>query len=165
MWDGWENRFDCLARERAELDGFIRSFNKGSERNWGTRDVPCPTLGLVASAGQSCIGVAFEFPEAQAHEVRSAVKGREGKSFTLIPHDVRLDSNRTVSALVAINDTSRTTYMGDQSLATRGQLARRACGTSGRCADYIDQLRSKLIELAIEDSAVEDFWKLVHERA
>jgi glutathione-specific gamma-glutamylcyclotransferase len=37
VWDSWSERFGCLRRVTAELPGFRRSFDKGSVRNWGSR--------------------------------------------------------------------------------------------------------------------------------
>src|SRR4030095_13044058 len=47
MWDGGEVEFGAARRERATLSGVRREFNKASWKNWGTRAVPAPTLGLV----------------------------------------------------------------------------------------------------------------------
>lgn len=163
MWDGWENNFGCVATERAELSGFMRSFNKASELNWGNRDTPCPTLGLISNSGHSCVGRAFEFSDTRTNDVRSELTNREGSSFTLAFRDIRLASGRTVPALVAINDISNRTHIGDRPLLERVELARRACGTSGKCGDYIDRLRAKLVELDIKDPAVEEFWRLLRE--
>lgn len=165
MWDGWETNFGCLASERAELSEFIRSFNKASERNWGSRETPGPTLGLVSCAGYSCVGRAFDFPDTRTDYARSEFTKREGSSFTLSFRDIRLAGGRTVPALVAINEISNRTHIGDQSLPERVELARRACGSSGKCRDYIDRLRAKLVELDIKDTAVEEFWRLLHEVA
>jgi cation transport protein ChaC len=42
----------------ARLAGWQRSFNHASTRLWGSKDDPCPTLGL--SPGGECWGIAFE---------------------------------------------------------------------------------------------------------
>jgi cation transport protein ChaC len=82
MWDGWETRRGCLRRVIAELQGYVRSFNKLSVRNWGSRTYPGPTLNLIASTS-SCRGIAFEFPEERRAEVLAYLIQREGKNFRL----------------------------------------------------------------------------------
>ena len=63
MWDGWEKAFGGIRIDQAVLNGFHRSFNKNSVKNWGTRSVPCPTLGLEPAEGDQCVGTAFEFSD------------------------------------------------------------------------------------------------------
>lgn len=78
MWDGWEAQHRCTRRERASLPGFHLDFNKASRENWGTRDQPCPTLGLDADADARCEGLAFELPDAERDRAVDYLKRREG---------------------------------------------------------------------------------------
>ena len=54
MWDPWEEPFACVKRSVATLPGYRRCFNKLSEKNWGTRNNPCPTLNLHEDPSASC---------------------------------------------------------------------------------------------------------------
>jgi len=56
MGDGWEEAFGCLRRTIAVLDGYRRTFNKASTKNWGSKEAPCPTLGLEEIEGGVCKG-------------------------------------------------------------------------------------------------------------
>lgn len=159
MWDGWETAFGCLRREKATLPGYQRDFNKASVKNWGTSKAPGPTLGL--SPGDGCVGLAFEFLEDSRSPVLDELRRREGSSFRIEEKDIRLASGGTVAAFVPVNDRSASTFIGDRSLEERARLARVAKGTSGRCRDYVGNIRQKLVELGVHDPAVETFWALV----
>jgi len=159
MWDGgWEAGFGCTTREQATLAGFRRDFNKGSVRNWGSNDVPCPTLGLHPDDDAQCTGLAFEFPDKGRRQLLTWLSDREGRSFSLEPKEVQLQSRARVSALVPINDLSANTYLGDQPIAVRAGLVKTASGTRGSCLDYVINVRTELAKLGIVDSAVEQLW-------
>src|SRR5690242_12940972 len=113
MWDGWEQRFPGKRFEGAALAGFHRSFNKASTVNWGTSVLPGPTLGLEEDPDAVVIGVTFEFSAAAAAAVIETLTFREGRSFSLEPHSVRLPSgHQTVSALVPVNSRRAKSYIG-----------------------------------------------------
>ncbi len=162
MWDGWEARHGCTRKERASLSGFRRDFNKASRQNWGTREQPGPTLGLTTDAAGSCEGLAFEVPEAEQDAVVEYLKGREGASFALEEKDVELQAGTRVRALVPVNDASKNTYIGGLPLPDRARMAKIARGSTGACRDYVKNIREKLQELGINDSAVESFWSAVN---
>jgi glutathione-specific gamma-glutamylcyclotransferase len=161
MWDDWETAFGCTRKEVAVLPGFRRDFNKASERNWGSADTPGPTLGLEPLADARCVGMAFEFPEAERSRLLSALRDREGRSFMLPEKSIELAPGTIVQAVVPLNDRSRRTYIGNQSLERRARLAAVAEGESGRCADYVKNIREKLLELGVQDADVEEFWNKV----
>ena len=163
MWDGWETEFGCTKTEEATLSGFRRDFNKASVQNWGSQQVPGPTLGLNASVGAECHGMAFEFPDTQRASVLDELGRREGASFTLEEKEITLASGTRVTAVVPINDPSRPTFIGDKSLEQRARLARAARGDKGSCVDYVEGIRDKLRELSVQDSTVERFARLVSE--
>ena len=158
MWDGWEAEFGCTRREQAALAGFGREFNKSSVRNWGSEDTLCPTLGLDPDDGAECTGLAFEFPDSMCDRLCKWLLDREGSSFSLEQEDVLLQSGDHVRALVAINDQSARTYIGNQPAAERARLAKSARGTSGACVDYLKNVRAELSKLGIIDPVVGCFW-------
>ena len=63
MADEWEERYACVRRTIATLRGFRRTFTKASTKNWGSKEVPCPTLNLEKVENAECWGVAFHFPD------------------------------------------------------------------------------------------------------
>ncbi len=154
MWDGWEREHACVRQVPATLPGFVRAFNKGSVRNWGTRTSPGPTLNIVDNPAGQCAGVAFEFAETDRQRVLSALEAREGKNFRLAEHEIVLSDGNRVTALVP-------RYMGknvipDKPLAERVKMIRAAAGTNGRCEDYVTGIAAKLKEMGIADPAVEE---------
>jgi cation transport protein ChaC len=163
MWDGWEESFHGTRVEGAVLEGYRRAFNKKSVENWGTRDRPCPTLGLEEAPAATCTGVAFQFAEARRDAVWSYLRNREGPSFDLETAPVRLPEGRTVSALVAINDPTAASYVGDRARAEIAAMIEGTEGESGGCLEYLENTRSQLRALSIEDAAVERLWAAVHE--
>jgi cation transport protein ChaC len=159
MWDKWETTRGCLCRVVAELPGFQRTFNKGSIKNWGTRDKPGPTLNLAAESSASCKGVAFEFPEEKRREVLDYLKQREGKGFDLKPYEIRLENGDRVRAVAPIY--SGKNLLTGRSLAELAAMARAAEGDEGPCTDYVRNIAAKLSELGISDPAVDKFRRLL----
>jgi cation transport protein ChaC len=161
MWDGWERAIGGLRVDCAELVGYRRSFNKRSERNWGTLKVPAPTLGLEPDQNVNCIGTAFEFPDERRTAIKNLLRDREGKSFALVELPVRLPDGREVRALTPVNDRSKRTYIGDIPIAKRASMAKTAKGTRGACIDYLRSIHSQLQSLSIVDTQVEEFLTLL----
>jgi cation transport regulator ChaC len=154
MADGWEKPFDCKRRVTADLPGFVRSFTKASTRNWGSVNVPGPTLRIVASAGGACRGVAFEFSGETTEAVIAHWVEREGKGF--VPHkvDIVLNGEETVSATTFH-------YEGRRIIATAdtdevAAMVLQARGTSGSAIKYLTDARNTLSQLGIADAAVEE---------
>jgi cation transport protein ChaC len=158
MWDGWETSRECRRRVVAELTGYGRCFRKASVRNWGTRQAPGPTLNLEVSP-RGCKGVAFEFDESASQLIQSYLSEREGNDFHLTELGIRLPWGSEVSAKVSIYYGRN--LIGEQSLAKRAEMARRARGFEGRCVDYVRGVVEKLSELGIEDPSVTEFWEAV----
>lgn len=161
MWDGWQRELGCLSTHKAELLGYRRRFNKASVRNWGTEQMPGPTLNVEESTGCSCEGIAFEFPSETASDGIEYLKKREGKSFELVNCSVILEGGERVSATVPIYSGKNVLEQSPEELA---ELAVAASGTSGRCADYVLTIAKELERLGISDPEVEAFAALVERR-
>jgi cation transport protein ChaC len=116
---------------------------------------------LITDAGASCEGLAFEVPDAQRDAVVAYLKSREGPSFALEEQDVELQDGTRIRALVPMSDASKTTYIGGLPLQDRARMTKDARGYNGQCRDYVKNLRDKLQELHINDSAVASFWSVV----
>jgi cation transport protein ChaC len=160
MWDGWETEWTCLRRAMATLPGHRRTFSKASVTNWGTKEVPCPTLNLELDASGTCIGMAFEFSDDQEQQVVRFLENREGKNFLLEKHQIRLEDNTEIQARIPI-------YRGKNLLPATAQkpvLARGAAGRSGLCLDYVKGIAEKLAELGIADPVVTEFWREIQQR-
>ena len=161
MWDNWEVEYGGKKHTRAVLHGYSRAFHKKSVQNWGSTVKPCPTLGLDDREDAQCVGIAFEFPEERQEEILVNLRSREGKSFTLELLEIELLDGRRVTAYTPVNDRTRATYIGNLGNDELAKMIRVAEGTSGRCCDYIKNLRCHLIDLGIEDEAVENLWESI----
>ena len=154
IWDGWEGERGCVEREVATLRGYCRSFNKLSQRNWGTQRAPCPTLNLQADPSASCQGMAFAFPPARKNELLAYLNEREGRNFALRPLLIRLHSGADVEAFVALYTGKN--LCGDISFDERVRMIRSAHGTEGAGIDYVLGLAEKLDRIGIVDPAVRE---------
>lgn len=102
MGGDWERELGCELRGAAVLQGYRRTFNKASVRNWGTQDCKCLTLNLERHDGASCAGVAFKFSEARRQDVLAVLAEREGKGFPFSQLMVSVNGVGDVRALVPI---------------------------------------------------------------
>lgn len=157
MWDGWEVKRGCTKKEQATLQGYCRDFNKASVKYWGSSSTMCPTLGLVRSVDAVCVGTAFEFPDAQRDRITEYLREREGLDFDLVDKEILLNSGATVVARLPLNKPSAATFIGNMPLKERAALASVAKGSKGACLDYVKNIRNKLAELNISDTAVGQF--------
>jgi cation transport protein ChaC len=161
MWDDWEKQFDGQKYDKAILKNFRRDFNKKSTSNWGTSEVPGPTLGLEYLQNSVCVGSAFEFSDEKEEVILAYLQEREGPSFELSKLEISLSDNQCVQAFVPINRHTVRTYIGNITLDQRAEMAKNAIGASGSCVDYVANIRSKLAELGIEDINIESFWQTI----
>lgn len=159
MTDGWEKDFDCIQRVTAELKGYRRAFNKASVSNWGTRDCPCPTLNLVYEADAHCLGIAFEFSEAQRGKVEAYLALREGRSFKLTYLEVVVMGAGTLQALVPLY--SGKNLIRSPDTQTIIESVHQASGSSGKCIDYVFGIYDQLEKLGINDPAVTEMRDLL----
>jgi len=156
MWDGWEERFGCLKRMPADLEGHARIFNKKSLERWGTREKPGLTLNLTRSG--ACHGVAFAFDEAARSEIEDYLTHRETCAATEVP--LQLPDASEVAALTYIYDGPRLIDEG-VSLEAQAAMILEAEGHAGSSFDYIKGVRAHLAALGVNDPEVEALWGAV----
>jgi len=162
MWGNWEADFQGINRGKASLRGYHRAFNKKSTVNWGTRDAPCPTLGLEESSEAECIGLIFEFDDNQRHSVEAELKKREGPSFQQLELEVELENGQKVTAFTSVNLTNKWTYIKDAELGKFVDAARSTSGKSGNCFEYIKNLFIMCKKLEIQDDHIQKMWELIN---
>lgn len=162
MLDGWEAKFQGINQGKARLRGYHRAFNKKSTRNWGTKDAPCPTLGLEKLNGANCVGLVFEFNENQRQSIEAYLKNREGESFQLVEREVKLESGQKITALIPINRKEMNTYINNTNFNALGDMARKARGRDGSCFKYIQNIHMKCEELGIKDEYVQKMWEVIN---
>ena len=154
MWDDWYDDLQCKSKKTGVLRGYRRSFNKASIRNWGTRDIPGPTLNLIPDPNSSCKGMLFEFPNRNRDAVMKRLSDREGIGFEFEELLVRICLSTTVQALVPIYSGKNT--LQQKSLEQIVQMILKASGEKGRCRDYVLNLHQQMQSMGIEDPAVEE---------
>ncbi|WP_395700199.1 gamma-glutamylcyclotransferase [Aquabacterium sp.] len=154
MWDGWEARLSCLDKLVATLPGYRRAFNKLSQRNWGTKAAPCPTLNLLPDPTATCRGMAFAFPAASKDGLLAYLGEREGKNFALQPLPIHIASGETVEAFVPLYTGKN--LCGELSFDERVRMILSAQGTDGTGINYVFGIASKLEEMGIVDPAVKE---------
>lgn len=162
MWDGWETKFQGTNHGKAKLRGYHRAFNKKSTRNWGTRDAPCPTLGLEKLNGAECAGIVFEFNDNQRQSIKANLKNREGESFQLVEVEVELEGGQKVMALTSINRLEMNTYIDNPDFNALVDIVRKTSGKDGSCFEYIRNIHIKCEELGIKDEYVQKMWELIN---
>jgi cation transport protein ChaC len=160
MWDEWETKVGCTRSVLATLPGYVRAFNKASVRNWGSQQMPGPTLNLVPGEG-GCVGMAFEFPNDRSQEVLNYLREREGAGFKFYQKVVRLGDGAEVESIVGI-------YEGDflinvTSIEEVAALVRRAHGRDGSCREYVVGILNKLRDLQIDDPIVTNLHRLIED--
>lgn len=153
MWNSWCDDLPCVSRKVGVLRGYRRVFNKASTRNWGTKDMPGPTLNLVLDPQSSCKGVVFEFPDANRDDVMARLKDREGKGFNFPELPIRMCLSTTVPASVPI-------YAGKNTIEDRTTdeiiaMMLVAKGENGLCRDYVTNLSQHMKVVGITDPMVE----------
>ena len=125
LWDGWESELGCLSKNKADLKGHRRKFNKASVKNWGNKKMPGPTLNIEKEDSSVCPGLAFEFSENDQEKILEYLREREGKAFPLRECTVTLEDGREVKAFVPI-------YKGKNILnETLEELAKKASQAEG----------------------------------
>lgn len=155
MWNGWATKFGCTRRTIADLEGYRRTFNKASVKNWGTKEFPCPTLNLQRSDSTTCRGYAFEFPDNRKKEILAYLKKREGKSFHFPNLPVRLGDGATVRPFVPVCQGEN--IIDDRTIEETASMVVKARGSSGSCTAYVEGIVAKLKQLGIDDPVTELF--------
>jgi len=156
MWDGWEERFGCVRRLPADLEGHARIFNKKSLERWGTHEKPGLTLNLAPSG--TCHGVVFAFDDAARSEIEDYLTQRETCAATEVP--LKLPDATEVGALTYIYEGPRL-LDGDVSLEAQAAMIVEAEGHAGSSFDYIKGVRAHLAGLGVADPAVDALWHAV----
>lgn len=156
IWN-WEHPY--TDRTEAVLQGYHREFNKKSIVHWGTRNSPAPVLGL--ETGGDCRGIAYRIPPENSDAVVAKLKKREGSGYEKRTEEIQLANGRREEALVWVNNTSHSTYIGDIPLEERAEMTIDAEGQKGTGIEYVESTWRDLEESGIEDPSVQNFYEIV----
>lgn len=163
----WRPGFEYLERRMARLRGYRRAFALRSVRYRGTPEAPGLVLGLDWDPNASCTGMAFRVCPTRAEAVRTYLAERElvTRSYFEVLHPVTLDGGGQVDAICYILDRTHPQYCGGLDLAAQAQIIAHAAGPAGTNRDYLHNTVAHLVELGVEDPALQDLDLRVREIA
>ncbi|MEE9600232.1 MAG: gamma-glutamylcyclotransferase [Thermoplasmata archaeon] len=154
----WNPGFGYIRRSVAVLPGYHRDFNSSFTRVWGSRQDPCPVLGL--EPGGQCVGVAYEIESTREEEIIGQLREFEGSGFELKKLKILVDGDE-VEATVAMNTRHPMYYLGGLSVWQRAVMASHAEGEEGTCLGYLKRIAEELRKMSVEDEHVDRFLALV----
>ncbi len=152
-----DNTFRHYRGRRARLPGHHRSFNHASTLRWGTRDHPCPILGL--SPGGECWGVVFEIPPKEEKEVLRQLDRREGaREYRRAQEEVETPAG-PVESWVWLTRPERVDGALWHDEAKLLADLRSAHGMVGNGVEYVRTLVHALDLYDIDDALVRSLWE------
>jgi len=138
----------------ARLVGYHREFAHESRRRWGTKDQPCPILGLVQ--GGECWGVAYAVPPEDEARIERGLSRREAASERHREVKTVETPQGEVKAWVWV---SREGTHDDA--ATLEARLRAAHGIVGNGAEYVRTVAQALDLHGLHDPLVNALWSLL----
>ncbi len=149
----WDPGFAPVETRPALLHGWHRAFCIRSHHYRGTPMHPGLILGLAP--GGACRGLAHRIPRARYAEVRDYLYRREiendGVYFEIV-RPLRLDSGRSVRALVYVADRTHPQFAGQLGLMQSVRLVRQGHGVRGANLDYVANTIAHLDALGLAES-------------
>ena len=173
----WNPAFAPAARRHAILRGYRRAFCFWTVSARGTPERPGLGLGLEASAGACCRGVALRIADGTeaadletlwAREMYSAVYRPAWMTVEPSPEaragEVRDGSELASFAVLAfVADPDHPQYCPPLSEAQKARIIAGAAGKFGRCADYLENVVVHLAEACEPDAELEALLEKVRE--
>ena len=156
----WDPCFTFDAKTTATLIGYRRAFNFWTIQTRGTPE--SPGLGLGLEPGGQCQGIAYRLSEESRDADLAAIWDRE--MFTTV-YEVRWLPLQTPDgprpALCFITNPAHEQYAGALAPAQAAEFIARACGTKGRCRDYLELTIETLARHGVNDPALNELLALV----
>ena len=150
----WNPGFDYAEKKLATLGGFHRAFCMWSVHYRGTEATPGLVLGLDATKGARCEGVAYYIEADTAPKVHAYLQERELVSYAYLEqwHPLRLEDGREVEGLCYIVDPAHRQYANGLDLPAQAAVIAAAEGSAGPNSAYLLNTAEHLQELGIKDS-------------
>ena len=149
----WDPGFDVIERAVATVEGFHRSFCLRSVEYRGTIDSPGLVLGLDATDGAICKGVALRISDADWGEVLAGVRAREllteAYREEILP--LYLDDGREVNAIAYVMQRDHWQYAGGLSMDEQARVIAWAEGGRRPNRDYLYNTAAHLAALGLND--------------
>lgn len=153
----WNPCFDFDARESAFLSGYERKFHIWTMRARGTPERPGLGLCLEDCAG-GCRGIAYRLSEDKLDEAFERLWEREMGSGIYKPTWVAVDTDNfgRVPALTFVVNRDHPHYAGPLPNEAMCEIMAGACGTYGRCRDYLAGTIEEMQKLGVSDPELEN---------
>jgi cation transport regulator ChaC len=144
--------FAYLARQRAELNGYARSFSQASPDHRGTPERPGRVVTLWPRAEATLVGAVY-YVTAPASELLRELDYRERAGYERVLVEVVTETER-LQAVTWIAPPGNAYDVGQLPLVELAQHVQSSVGPSGRNDDYVFQLERALAELGGVDEFV-----------
>ena len=153
----WDPGFEVAERAVATVEGFHRSFCLRSIEYRGTIDSPGLVLGLDATEGASCRGVALRVPDADWPRVIAEVRAREllTEAYREEVLPLLLEDGREVNAIAYVMQRDHWQYAGGLCIDEQARIIAWAEGGRGPNRDYLYNTAAHLAELGLNDPDME----------
>lgn len=149
----WDNALATQAGKAVRVDGFRRSFVGENTTRWGSREHPCPQIGLVP--GESCEAVLFDLARGRRRLILRNLKRREGTRASTI----RFRDARGQMRAKSFMPSRAARVWSDREELVGSLLAAR--GSVGTGAEYIRSIIHAMDLWRIDDALVRDIWEEV----
>ena len=136
----------------ARLAGYHREFAHESVRRWGSREAPCPILGLAA--GGECWGVAYAVPDEDEPLVARNLARREAAQERRRVTQTLETAGGELRAWVFVSRSAPSSLDPDALVAR----LRAAHGVVGNGAEYVRTVAHALDQHGLRDPLVEGVW-------
>ena len=149
----WDNVLATYRGEAVRVDGFQRAFVGENTTRWGSREHPCPQIGLVR--GDGCDAVLFELPRGQSRLILRNLRQREGAKA----RNVRFGKNGRRVRAKSFLPPPQARLWDDGETLVRALLA--AKGSVGTGEEYVRAIVHAMDLWKIEDPLVREVWEEV----
>lgn len=152
----WDPGFVPVARHRAVLRDYHRSFCMLSIHHRGTKQNPGLVLALDAQPGAQCTGVAFQVAPDAEEKVLGDLRERELISSAYVEKtlQVELDNGESVETLAYVISPEHDQYC-QFDLERQAVMIAHATGGRGPNTDYLFNTAAHLTDMGIRDPDME----------
>lgn len=149
----WDPGFEVAERVVATVEGFHRSFCLRSIEYRGTVECPGLVLGLDATEGASCRGVAMRVADQDWPGIIAGVRAREllTEAYREEVVPLRLADGREVNAIAYVMRRDHWQYAGGLCVDEQARIIAWAEGGRGPNRDYLYNTAAHLAELGLDD--------------
>jgi len=150
----WNPMLDYVEKRNATIHGYHRGFYLWSQINRGSPEYP--GLVLALDNGGACRGVAYRLnPKSATYEL-TILWRREMLSRAYFPRWIRARTDQgTINAITFIIDRKSQAYTGKLTDDEIVEIASKAKGHYGSCADYLFETASSFEENKIVDKKID----------